>query len=247
MIKNFGSARDYYRALKALEAEGIPVAHRDLLRAHFAAPDHTVSWRELAPSVGYPSPEPVKLQYGKFARRIAERLGVTKRRANGFWLYVLADWGPHLDPKGHTTFRLRPQVIAALKRMGWLQGAAHPSLLETDDGMIEGRADLRLVAHRHREAALRRRKVDEALRQSPDGKLRCAIPGCGFSFQDVYGEGASEFIQVHHVEPLGQRNRPSPTPLKDLILVCANCHSMLHYLKPSRPPGRLVPRRRREA
>ena len=148
MIKKFGSATDYLHALRTVEAEGIPGSHRDLLRAHFAAPDHTVSWRELAPSVGYPSAEPVKLQYGKFARRIAEHLGVTKQRAHGFWLNVLADWGPHLDPKGHMTFRLRPQLVSALKRLGWVEGAVPPSLLETDDSMVEGRTELRRVAHR---------------------------------------------------------------------------------------------------
>jgi predicted HNH restriction endonuclease len=77
--------------------------------------------------------------------------------------------------------------------------------------------------------------------------LRCAIPGCGFCFEEVYGEGASDFIQVHHVEPLGRRDGPSSTRLRDLILVCANCHSMIHYLVPRRALGRLVRRPRREA
>ena len=156
LAKNFGSADDYYRALRALDDEGIHPTHRDLLRAHFAAPKHTVSWRELASSVGYPHAEPVKLQYGLFARRIAERLGVSRRQARGVWLNVLADWAPSLDPKGHTTFKLRPQVVAALGRMGWIDGVAPPSLLETDDGMVEGRPELRWVAHRHRETVLRR-------------------------------------------------------------------------------------------
>jgi len=155
-MKRFGSATNYYRALKAIEVERIHPSHRDLLRAHFAAPDHTVSWRELAPSVGYPNAEPIKLQYGLFARRVAEHLGITKQQAGGFWLNVLAGWGPELDVKGHTTFRMRPELIAALKRLGWVVDAAPPSLLETDDGMVEGRKELRFVAHRHREAALRR-------------------------------------------------------------------------------------------
>lgn len=240
MTGGFGSANDYYRALRAVEAEGLHPSQRDMLRAHFAAPDHTVSWREMAPSVGYRSAEPVKLQYGKLARRIAERLGISKHQARGFWLFVLADWGPLRDAMGHTMFRLRPEVVSALKRIGWLEGGAPPSLLETDDAMLEGRAELRLVAHRHREGALRRRKIAEALRASPDGKLRCSISGCRFCFEDVYGKGASDFIQVHHVDALGQRRRATITRLKDLVLVCANCHSMIHYLKPSRPLRRLV-------
>jgi len=151
MTKTFGTAADYYRALKAVERAGIHPSHRDLLRAHFAAPEETVSWRELAPSVGYANAEAVKLQYGSFARKVAEQLGVTKP-PSGFWLNVLADWGDHPDRKGHTTFRMRPQMVTALRRLGWLdRAAAPPSLLETDEGMFEGRPELRLVAHRHRE------------------------------------------------------------------------------------------------
>jgi hypothetical protein len=92
MAKTLPSMSDYHRALKAVEAEGIHPAHRDLLRAHFAAPRHTVSWRELAPSVGYPNAEAVKLQYGLFARRIAEHLGITRRRSARF-LAECSGWG----------------------------------------------------------------------------------------------------------------------------------------------------------
>lgn len=241
MTKKFGTTADYYRALQALERTGIHHSHRDLLRAHFAAPEHTVSWRELAPSVGYANAEAVKLQYGSFARRLAEQLGVTRPPA-GFWLHVLADWGSHLDASGHTTYKMRPQLVSALRRLGWIVGAAPPSLLETDDGMLEGRPELRLVAHRHRESVLRRRKLAQAIRQSPDGQLRCAVPGCGFCFEDVYGRGAKGYIQVHHLKNLGNRRRPSRTRLKDLTIICANCHAMLHYLDPSPPLPRLVRR-----
>lgn len=244
MAKTFGSADAYYRALRALDNEGIHRAHRDLLRAHFAAPDHTVSWRELAPSVGYPHAEPVKLQYGRFARRIAEQLGVSKRQAGGFWLHVLADFGPRPDSKGHTTYRLRTPAIAALKRLGWVDGVAPPSLLDTDDGIEEGRPELRWVAHRHREAVLRRRKIAQALSESPDGKLRCAVAGCRFCFEDVYGAKAHAYIQVHHLQPLSSRAGASKTSLKDLMLVCANCHAMIHYLGAGRSLRRLVQRAR---
>lgn len=246
MTPSFGTAADYYRALRAVEAEGIHPSHRDLLRAHFAAPEQTVSWRELAPSVGYPSAEPVKLQYGTLARRIAGRLGVSKEEARGFWLHVIADWANGFDSHGHTTFRLRPEMVAALKRLGWVETAPPPSLLETDDPMIEGHAELRLVAHRHREEGLRKRKIAAALRESPDGTLRCSVPGCGFCFEDVYGKAARGVIQVHHLEPLSSRRTPTPTRLQDLVLVCANCHSMIHYLNPSPPLNRLVKAKRRE-
>ncbi len=117
MAKRFGSTTDYYEALRALEPSLRP--HQiGLLLGHMAAPGHTLSWRELAPVVGYKSGSAVHLQYGKLARLVADRLGVPEGRRE-FQLSVLADWGPDLDGAGHTTFRLRDEVVGALRRLGW--------------------------------------------------------------------------------------------------------------------------------
>lgn len=54
----------------------------------------------------------------------------------------------------------------------------------------------------------------------------CSI--CGFSFDQKYGTDlARGYIEVHHILPLSSEER-RVDPLKDLIPVCSNCHSMLH-------------------
>lgn len=106
-------------------AKGIHPSQRALILAHLDAPKHTASWRELAPAVGYPNAEAVKLQYGKLAHRVADELGVTSiRQARGFWLNVLVDWAGQRDKSGHTRYRLRREVVLALHRAGWRNGSA---------------------------------------------------------------------------------------------------------------------------
>ena len=54
---------------------------------------------------------------------------------------------------------------------------------------------------------------------------------CGFDFASTYGVLGERFIEVHHIVPLAQAGA-SKTKLTDLVLVCSNCHRMLHRTKP---------------
>lgn len=61
--------------------------------------------------------------------------------------------------------------------------------------------------------------------------LKCTI--CGMSFQEKYGKVGKDFIQVHHLKPLGEIGAEYKVdPIKDLCPVCPNCHAMLHMRKP---------------
>lgn len=57
-------------------------------------------------------------------------------------------------------------------------------------------------------------------------KLACEI--CGFCFEEYYGNIGANFIECHHIVPLSNYENIKSTKLEDLILVCANCHRMLH-------------------
>ena len=58
--------------------------------------------------------------------------------------------------------------------------------------------------------------------------LNCAA--CGFNFEQQYGDWGRDFIEVHHIQPLGQ-NRKSlikTNPDTDMLVLCSNCHRMVH-------------------
>ena len=88
----------------------------------------------------------------------------------------------------------------------------------------EGKVIYKLHKHRERNPKLNKKKKDNYLKKY--GKLDCEI--CGFDFYEVYGELGNGFMECHHKKPLSEIEGESITSLKDLALVCANCHRMLH-------------------
>jgi len=52
-------------------------------------------------------------------------------------------------------------------------------------------------------------------------RLFCEV--CHFSFIESYSQ---DYIECHHIVPISKGERISK--LEDLILVCSNCHRMLH-------------------
>ena len=61
--------------------------------------------------------------------------------------------------------------------------------------------------------------------------LDCAA--CGINFKSTYGVLGEDFIQVHHIIPIGSISEEYEVdPIKDLIPVCPNCHAMIHRVTP---------------
>lgn len=81
-------------------------------------------------------------------------------------------------------------------------------------------------------------RVVVSVRPERDPRLRRAaisIHGldcmaCGFNFGRVYGEIGRDYVEVHHVVQLAKpKVERTPTdPKKDLIVLCANCHRVVH-------------------
>lgn len=79
-------------------------------------------------------------------------------------------------------------------------------------------------------------KVYISIKRERDPKVReeaLAIHGldcmaCGFNFERTYGSLGKGFIEVHHVVPLSEAGRSETDPAMDLIVLCANCHRMVH-------------------
>jgi len=101
---------------------------------------------------------------------------------------------------------------------------------------LEGEIRYHLVRHRSRERALRSAKI-ASVGQAP---LRCEVPGCGFDFEQCYGDLGKGYVQVHHLRPLASSDESVETSLDDLAIVCANCHAMIHRGGKSRPLGSLI-------
>ena len=98
---------------------------------------------------------------------------------------------------------------------------------EEEDSMVsvqEGKVIYKLHKLRERDSKIIKRKKELYLKKH--GKLNCEV--CDFDFHRVYGDIGFGFIEAHHKVPLSDLDGEAKTELKDLALVCSNCHRMLH-------------------
>lgn len=55
---------------------------------------------------------------------------------------------------------------------------------------------------------------------------------CSFNFKNYYGDWGEGYIHVHHLKPISEsEERKLVNPKNDLVVLCANCHSMVHRRK----------------
>ena len=104
---------------------------------------------------------------------------------------------------------------------------AMASAVDEEESVVEGRLLFRAHRSRERDPAVAARKRAEVMAR--DGALRCE--GCGFDFAAAYGSRGEGFIEVHHLLPLSVGG-PRATRLSDLVVLCANCHRMVHRREP---------------
>jgi 5-methylcytosine-specific restriction protein A len=105
---------------------------------------------------------------------------------------------------------------------------------EEDESAPEGRLLQRQHFVRERDRKLRRKKIDDYLKTHD--RVTCEV--CTFDFEATYGERGREYTEVHHVLPLHVSGE-TKTNLADLILLCANCHRMIHRASPWLTPDEL--------
>ena len=101
-------------------------------------------------------------------------------------------------------------------------------LTQEDDEFSEGKILLKKHLSRERNPKL----ISEAKRNflKKHSRLFCEV--CGFDFVKTYGEIGENFIEAHHIRPVSQMTDGEKTKLEDIVMVCSNCHSMLHRRKP---------------
>jgi 5-methylcytosine-specific restriction protein A len=87
---------------------------------------------------------------------------------------------------------------------------------------VEGKVVTEIHLRRERDLKLRQRLLEQ---RSKSGVLKCDICGC-VSLSPVAKLGEAMF-EAHHILPLAAALERK-TKLKDMALLCANCHRMIH-------------------
>jgi hypothetical protein len=123
-----------------------------------------------------------------------------------------------------------PHVTRALKRtvqrLRQAEKQFRASKIELTGSAIEGLATEIKMTRLGRSRPLR-----DSARTNADGV--CAV--CRRDFKSVLAGRGTCVLQVHHLKQLSSRDTPAVTRLKDLVVVCANCHMLLHFVDRGRP------------
>ena len=121
-----------------------------------------------------------------------------------------------------TVFRLNYEEDQVLSKLWSAEYSSESDILIF---VVEGARQLKSHYRRERSRKLISQKKEQY--KKLNGLLRFGI--CGLSFVEKYPKSLGEdFIEVHHKIPLSQIENTVRTTLDDLLLVCANCHRMIH-------------------
>jgi 5-methylcytosine-specific restriction protein A len=125
----------------------------------------------------------------------------------------------------------RLRAVAEVISTGYRRPDATPVLALTADEeseFPEGRVVYRLHRARERNGQVIAKKKAQVLQQH--GRLACEA--CGFDFAMTYGPVGMGYIECHHVVALETVASSTVTHLQDLMLLCANCHRIVHRKRP---------------
>jgi predicted Mrr-cat superfamily restriction endonuclease len=151
-------------------------------------------------------------------------------------------------------FSIDAHALTGFVRTEGVSKGRVPGSGDSDLEVLEGDIDIIRARVARRVRRLREAKIAQAL-GAGHGRLRCEVPGCGFDFEDQYGELGRGYIHVHHRDQLRGTNGKRIRKIQDLAIVCANCHAMIHRngkcrelkelipQKMSSKPGRKLPRK----
>lgn len=103
------------------------------------------------------------------------------------------------------------------------------SFIEEDMSFPEGKANLRKHIIRERNQELIK-NAKQKFKRKHNGKLFCEV--CGFNFSEKYGELGENFIEAHHIKPISEMKDGEKTNIDDIVMLCSNCHSMIHRKRP---------------
>ncbi|PAP74170.1 HNH endonuclease [Rubrivirga marina] len=163
------------------------------------------------------NPTSVSMKLGNLLAVDPEHVGSGLPRGGRVEREVWDDFGGDPDAIGNAADAIRSLV-----------GSDALDLGEDMEEFAEGRLLTRLHRTRERNAGAVRRKKRAMAEQ---GRLTCET--CGFDFSATYGELGDGFIECHHTVPVSSlRPGGGATRLRDLALLCANCHRMIHRSRP---------------
>ena len=173
--------------------------------------------QDKSQQITYRNPAGVAMKLANFLTHDPEYAGAGLTQGNRLEVVVWAEFA-------NAPIRLRSVANAIVKAAAKFGSDKHVEETSDDDEFPEGKVLSRLHKMKERNPTAVRRKKAKTLAET--GKLLCEV--CDFDFAIFYGHRGEGFVECHHIAPLHTLPEKTSIRLKDLAIVCANCHRMLH-------------------
>lgn len=111
------------------------------------------------------------------------------------------------------------------KRSFWLFNFNDPTFI-SHENHLEGK--VYIAKHKARERNSKVVAEAKKLFKQKHGHLYCER--CGIDMGKVYGDVGKDYIEAHHAIPLSEYNEEHEVKPEDFIMLCPNCHTMIHRL-----------------
>jgi hypothetical protein len=136
------------------------------------------------------------------------------------------------NEQGEHLFRLvalsNPDWESTWPDISLADSAIFPDLEAPSTFGVEGRRVWATHLRRERDPRVMEAKKRQVIKET--GKLECEV--CGFDFEKTYGMIGRSYCETHHIKPLSESAEEIETQLKDLAVLCSNCHRMIHRTTP---------------
>lgn len=205
----------------------------EILQTIYQRPNSAATAIELAEDMGYKSFHGANRQVGAIGQAIYEHTGVEppvyKNNNERFaYFYLVGDYnGPG--------WKLWDELKGALENLNLVgekvARADYTNRLPTEVLPFE---ESKLYEEgKVTEVFVNRYERNQKARRKCIKHYGAVCQGCGLDFGSFYGTIAQGFIHVHHIIPLAEIGKSYLVdPIKDLVPLCANCHSVVHLTKP---------------
>lgn len=114
------------------------------------------------------------------------------------------------------------------ERKFWIWENILPVVGKGNEGFPEGRITERLHKTRERDPMLV--KLAKERFKQEHGKLFCQV--CQTDFEEKYGAVGKDFIEAHHTIFVTDMKEGHVSQVKDMAMLCSNCHRMVHRKRP---------------
>lgn len=225
-----------------LRGERTPASHPDFLELERAARERTrrTSTRWTIPEAARPGDRCLVYHKSPLSAFVASAdvVGEPKLERHGYWR------GHYMAPIGSVRLLPRSVPLSELRRAfpewGWLRAPRRavrvPDALASRlaryvgdrGGRLRAAAEVSAIEGLTTETVRFTRSRSRALREqvlrAAAGRCQC----CGQDFGALQWTGMRAPLHVHHRRQLALSDAPRTTTLRDLVVLCANCHTLVH-------------------